>query len=72
MKKRILSLLCVALLVSVLLPPASALEGEAARAADTLFTLGLLQEGETVTDTPADRVTAALLIVRLAGSSPAA
>lgn len=36
MKKRLLSLLCVLVLTVSVIPAASALEGEAARAADTL------------------------------------
>ena len=42
MKKRLLSLLCVLVLTVSVIPAASALEGEAARAADTLSTLGLI------------------------------
>ena len=38
MKKRLLSLLCVLVLTVSVIPAASALEGEAARAADTLST----------------------------------
>ena len=40
MKKRLLSLLCVLVLTVSVIPAASALEGEASRAADTLSTLG--------------------------------
>ena len=54
MKKRLLSLLCVLVLTVSVIPAASALEGEAARAADTLSTLGLIDSTYNL-DAPATR-----------------
>ena len=68
MKKRMVSLLCTALLVISLIPPANALEGEGSRAADTLYTLGLLTTDTYTLDLPADQAVAAVLLVRLAGA----
>ena len=62
MKKRLLSLLCVLVLTVSLIPAASALEGEAARAADTLSTLGLIDSTYNL-DAPATRAQAAVLLV---------
>ena len=58
MKKRLAALLCALLLTVSGLPAASALEGEAARAADTLTTLGLLDATYDL-DAPATRAQAA-------------
>ena len=66
MKKRLLSLLCVLVLTVSVIPAASALEGEAARAADTLSTLGLIDSTYNL-DAPATRAQAAVLLVRLSG-----
>ena len=66
MKKRLLSLLCVLVLTVSVIPAASALEGEAARAADTLSTLGLIDSTYNL-DAPATRAQAAVLLVHLAG-----
>lgn len=65
MKKRLLSLLCVLVLTVSVIPAASALEGEAARAADTLSTLGLIDSTYNL-DAPATRAQAAVLLVHLA------
>ena len=71
MKKRLLSLLCVLVLTVSVIPAASALEGEASRAADTLSTLGLIDSTYNL-DAPATRAQAAVLLVRLAGAEQAA
>ena len=71
MKKRLAALLCALLLTAGALPAASALEGEAARAADTLTTLGLLDAAYEL-DAPATRAQAAVLLVDLAGAAQAA
>ena len=71
MKKRLLSLLCVLVLTVSVIPAASALEGEAARAADTLSTLGLIDSTYNL-DAPATRAQAAVLLVHLAGAEQAA
>ena len=71
MKKRILSLFCVLVLLAGALPSASALQGEAARAADTLATLGLIDtavSGDYGLNEPASRAQAAVLLVALAGA----
>ena len=71
MKKRILSLFCVLVLLAGALPSASALQGEAARAADTLATLGLIDtaaSGGYGLNEPASRAQAAVLLVALAGA----
>lgn len=75
MKKRILSLLCALTLLAGALPSAAALQGEAARAADALATLGLIEaaaDGEYHIDDPATRVQAVVLLVALAGERQAA
>ena len=71
MKKRFLALLCALVLLMGAVPAAAALEGEAARAADTLVTLGLL-DNRTDLNGAATRSQAALLLVRLAGAEQAA
>ena len=60
-------LLCVLVLTVSVIPAASALEGEAARAADTLSTLGLIDSTYNL-DAPATRAQAAVLLVHLAGA----
>ena len=71
MKKRLAALLCALLLTMSALPTASALEGEAARAADTLVTLGLIDPTYDL-DATATRAQAAVLLVGLAGAEQAA
>ena len=61
MKKRLASFLCALLLVVSAIPAASALEGEAARAADTLSTLGLIDAAYDL-DATATRSQAAVLL----------
>ncbi len=74
MKKRLLALLCALVLTLGAVPLAAALEGEAARAADTLATLGLVNGSGSGydLDAPATRAQAAVLLVRLAGAEEAA
>ena len=67
MKKRILSLLCALCLLLACAPSAPALEGEAQRAADTLITLGLLDDTKYDLSAPVDRVTATTMLVLLSG-----
>lgn len=67
MKKRILSLLCALCLLFACTPAAPALEGEAQRAADTLITLGLLDDTKYDLSAPVDRVTATTMLVLLSG-----
>ncbi|MBQ9521339.1 MAG: serine protease [Oscillospiraceae bacterium] len=67
MKKRILSLLCALCLLFACAPTAPALEGEARRAADTLITLGLLDEKNYDLSAPVDRLTATTMLVCLSG-----
>lgn len=71
MKKRILSLFCVLVLLAGALPSAAALQGEAARAADALATLGLIEtavSGDYGLNEPASRAQAVVLLVALAGA----
>ncbi len=71
MRKRILSLFCALVLLAGALPSAAALQGEAARAADALATLGLIESvpsGEYGLNKPATRAQAAVLLVALAGA----
>ena len=77
MKKRILSLFCVLVLLAGALPSASALQGEAARAADTLATLGLIDtaaSGGYGLNEPASRAQAAAAVMdcRTLGADPQA
>ena len=67
MKKTIFSLFCV--LAFLLSLSVSALEGEGKRAADTLYTLGLLDDTNYALTVPADRVSAVSLLVRLSGEN---
>ena len=69
MSKRILSLLCALSICLSCLPGAFALEGEAQRAADTLITLGLLEQADFDMSQPADRHNAAVLLSRLSGAA---
>ena len=68
MKKRTLSLFCALLLLLQCVPAVSGLEGEARRAADTLITLGLLEEDNYELSSPIDRVSATVMLVRLSGA----
>ena len=68
MKKQLAAILCALLLTASALPAASALEGEALRAADTLATLGLVDDAASDPESPATRSQAAVLLVRLAGA----
>ena len=63
MKKRLAAFLCALLLTVSALPAASALEGEAAREADTLATLGLIDPTYDL-DATATRAQAAVLLMR--------
>ena len=70
MKKRILSLFCALVLLAGALPSAAALQGDAARAADALATLGLIEtaaSGDDNLNAPATRAQAVVLLVALAG-----
>ena len=70
MKHRIVALFC-ALTLLVCTLPASALEGEALRTADTLATLGLVEGNGTdyALDAPVTRAQAAVLLTRLSGAT---
>ena len=70
MKKRLLSIFCALVLLAGAAPSAAALEGESARAADTLAALGLVKgyDGSYALNEPATRAQAAVLLVRLAGA----
>ena len=72
MKKRLAALLCALLLTVSALPSALALEGEGQRAADTLVTLGLLENAAYDLAAPATRAQAAVLLVGLSGGTAAA
>lgn len=70
MKKRILTLFCALVLLAGALPSAAALQGDAARAADALATLGLIETAAAGGDNlnaPATRAQAVVLLVALAG-----
>lgn len=67
MKNRLFALLCGLVLLVSAIPAASALEGESARAADTLAALNIVRGGYAL-DAPATRAHAAVLLVRLAGA----
>ena len=74
MKKRFLALLCALTVLLGALPAASALEGEAHRAAGTLAELGLVNGygGDAYAlEAPATRTHAAVLLARLSGASAA-
>lgn len=66
MKKKILSLLCALLLLASAIPSVLAVSGERQRSADTLYTLGLIQDSGDLS-APATRGEAAALLVRLSG-----
>lgn len=67
MKKRLLSLLCALAVLLAAIPAVCALEGEAIRASDTLFTLGLIPQADHEIKAPAARGDAARLLVKLSG-----
>ena len=68
MKKKLLPALCAVLLLTSLVPAAHAQAGDAARRADTLTVLNLLDDDPSRDLTaPATRAQAAVLLVRLAG-----
>lgn len=71
MKTKLLAVFCALTLLLSAVPAAGALEGEAQRAADTLVTLGLIDEAGDLT-APATRVQAAVLLVDLAAAGEAA
>ena len=76
MKRKLTSLLCVLVFAISMIPSASALEGEALRAADTLAALNLVDSAGAAVDynlnNTATRAQAAQLLVRLAGAEDAA
>jgi S1-C subfamily serine protease len=76
MKRKILALFCAAAILLAVTPAASALTGEQTRAADTLYTLGLVRgnaSGDPYSlSNPATRAAAAIMLVRLAGGEAAA
>ena len=71
MKNRFIALLCALVLLVSAIPAASALEGEAGRAADMLAALNIVR-GDYALNSPATRAHAAVLLVRLAGAEQAA
>lgn len=71
MKAKLLAILCALTLLLGAVPTAGALEGESQRAADTLATLGLIDETDSLTG-PATRAQAAVLLVDLAAAGKAA
>lgn len=74
MKQKFLAFFCAAALLLSVVPAASALSGEQARAADTLYTLGVVTGTSDGLDlsSPATRAQAVTLLVRLAGADAAA
>ena len=72
MKRKLLALLCAFVLLTGMLPAAAALEGEAARSADILHTLRVLETEDYRLDAPATRGEAAVLLVNLSGGKWAA
>ena len=72
MKTRVLSLICAVCLLLGTLPSAAALSGEERRAADTLCTLGLLEQEPADLAAPATRGDGVTLLVALAGAKSAA
>ncbi len=69
MKKRILAIAFVLCTCLNFAPGVRALEGEARRAADTLITLGLLEEADYDLSAPVDRMTAVRTLVKLSGGA---
>ena len=74
MKKNLLSLVCALALMIMLFPTAQALEGDGARAADALASLGLVTGTVSgyAASAPATQEQAAVLLVRLLGAEQAA
>ena len=75
MKTRLLAIACALLLMINVLPASYALTGDISRAADTLYTLGLVKgvaSGDYALDAPATRAQAAVLLVRLSGEEKSA
>ena len=76
MKRKLLALLFSVLILCAVSPSAFALSGEETRAADTLYTLGLIRgtggESGYALSAPATRAQAVSVIVRLAGMESAA
>ena len=66
MKQKLLALLCALALLTSAIPAALALPGEQTRAADTLYTLGIVNDGGELA-APATRAQTVALLVRLAG-----
>ena len=71
MKRRVFLFLCVLSLISQTVSPAFALEGEAARAGDLLYTLGLLSDTSYRPKDPATRLYAVTILVKLSGLTAA-
>ena len=67
MKSRFLAFLCAVCLLVTAAPAAGALTGEAAQAADTLYTLGLLPQEAGPLTGAATRGDAVTLLVALSG-----
>ena len=74
MRRKILAFFCAATLLLSAVPSAFALSGEQARAADSLYMLGVTTESsdEYALSSPATRAQAVTLLVRLAGAEAAA
>jgi S1-C subfamily serine protease len=74
MKKRLLALLCALVMLTAAIPAASALAGEGSRAADALYTLGLIRGTASgyALSASATRAAAVTELVRLSGSESAA
>jgi len=75
MKKKLISICCALALLLAAAVPASALSGEETRAADTLYTLGLVRgfgSGDYDLSADATRAQTAALLIRLAGAESAA
>ena len=64
MKAKFLAVLCALAMLLGAVPAAGALEGEAQRSADTLLTLGLIDETGDLS-APATRAQAAVIFARL-------
>lgn len=69
MKAKLLAVFCALTMLLGAVPAAGALEGEAQRAADTLVTLGLIDDETGDLTAPATRAQAAVLLVDLAAAA---
>jgi Trypsin-like serine proteases, typically periplasmic, contain C-terminal PDZ domain len=70
MKKKIFALMCALAMLLAALPAASAVSSSQTRAADTLYTLGLIQGSDSYRlDEGATRAAAVSLLVRISGHS---